>query len=175
VAGVESGRTAADVGAGSGFITEGLLGRGLSAIAVDESEAMLDDLKRKLTSSGKIDCRVGDALMLPIPSESVDYAFANMCLHHVDSPARVAREMARVVKPGGKVVITDLEEHDSEFLREEQRDRWMGFKKESVRRWLKAVGLKGISVRRTCDRCCVQSTCGCDRADVGIFVPVGKK
>jgi ubiquinone/menaquinone biosynthesis C-methylase UbiE len=175
VAGVESGRTAVDVGTGSGFITEGLVGRGLSVIAVDQSEAMLGELKRKLASRGKIDCRVGDAMMLPLPSSSVDYAFANMCLHHVDSPARAIKEMARVVKSRGKVVITDLEEHDFGFLREECHDQWLGFKKEYVRRWLKGAGLKGVSVRSTCDRCCAASRCGCDIASVGIFVAVGEK
>ncbi|MGD0056686.1 MAG: class I SAM-dependent methyltransferase [Methanomassiliicoccales archaeon] len=120
IARVESGMIAVDVGVGSGFITEGLLGRGLAIIDVDQSEAMLDELKRKFTTGGKVDCRIGDALMLPVPSESVDYVFANTCLHYVVSSALAVKEMARVVKPGAKGVMTDLEEHDFGFLREKQ-------------------------------------------------------
>jgi len=173
--GAKAGELAADIGAGSGFITEGLVTRGLSVIAVDQSEAMLRELKRKLASAGTVDCRIGDALALPISNDSVDYAFSNMCLHHVDNPSRGVKEMARVVKPGGKVVITDLVEHDFEFLKDECHDHWLGFKKESVRRWFKAAGLTGVSVRSTRERCLSSSSCGHCRANVGIFLAVGEK
>jgi ubiquinone/menaquinone biosynthesis C-methylase UbiE len=175
LANVESGKTAVDVGAGSGFITEGLAARGLTVIAVDQSEAMLNELKTKLSGRVDIDCRVGDAMNLPVRSSSVDYAISNMCLHHVDSPPRAIKEMARVLKPGGKAVITDLEEHDFEFFREECRDQWLGFRKESVRRWLKGANLKRVSVRSACNKCSCLSKLGCGRAEVGIFVAIGSK
>lgn len=57
----------------------------------------------------------------------MNYVFANMCPHHVENPPEAIREMARVVQPGGRLVITDLEPHDFTFLREEHHDRWMGF------------------------------------------------
>ncbi len=87
--------------------------------------------------------RVGKAKRLPSAYASVDYAFANMYLHHVEHPVIAIKEMARIVKPGGRVVITDLDEHTFEFLVAEQHDRWMGFKREDVKRWFEDAGLDG--------------------------------
>ncbi len=175
VAGVKSGRWAADIGAGTGFITEALLKAGVQVIAVDQSEAMLAEIQRKFAAEGIIDCRVGDAQALPIPDQRVDYVFANMCLHHVESPPRAIAEMARILKPGGKLVITDLDEHDYEFLRREQHDRWMGFKREDIRTWFVEAGLKKVVVDCVGEECCAQSGCGCQTAHVSIFVASGVK
>lgn len=99
-AGVESGKTAADVGAGTGFISQGLIQEGLRVIAVDQSEAILNEMKRKFGDIDAIDYRVGNAQDLPVPDQAVDYTFANMCLHHVESPPDAIREMARILRPG---------------------------------------------------------------------------
>ena len=61
IAGVQPGKLAADIGAGSGFITEGLIQRGLRVIAVDQSEAMLAEMRKRLVGFDDIDCRVGEA------------------------------------------------------------------------------------------------------------------
>ncbi len=174
-AGVEKGKLAADIGAGTGFITEALVRAGAAVIAVDQSEAMLDAMKKKFNDIEGIDYRLGEAVDLPIPDESVDYAFANMYLHHVDDPAVGIREMVRILKPGGKLVLTDLDEHDYDFLRTEQYDRWMGFKREDVQRWLKEAGLKDIVVDCADEDCCAQSTCGCEEANISIFIASGQK
>src|SRR5712692_2536403 len=134
-ASVGAGRVAADIGAGTGFITEGLVRRGVKVIAVDESEKMLDELSRRLPI-GSVECRLGSAERIPIGDEAVDYVFANMLLHHVEEPSNVIREMARVLRQSGVVVITDLDRHEFEFLRNEQHDRWKGFERESLLRWL---------------------------------------
>ena len=173
-AGVRPGGLAADVGAGTGFITEGLLQKGLRVIAVDLSEAMLAVLKEKFGGGG-IDCRIGDAEDLPIADGEVDYVFANMCLHHVESPPAAIKEMARALAPGGRLVITDLDEHGYEFLRSEQHDRWLGFKREDVRRWFTEAGLKEVKVDCVGEDCCAESSCGCGRAVIGIFVASGVK
>lgn len=102
VAGVLQGRIAADIGAGTGFISQGLVREGLRVIAIDQSEAILNEMKRKFGDIGVIDYRIGNAEDLPIPDEAVDYTFANMCLHHVERPPVAIREMARILKPGGQ-------------------------------------------------------------------------
>lgn len=175
VADVQTGQLAADIGAGTGYITEGLIARGLQVIAVDQSEAMLTEMMRKFANTGGIAYRLGEAESLPLPDESVDYTFANMYLHHVESPPEAIREMARLLKPGGKLVITDLDAHTFEFLRTEHHDRWMGFKREDVSRWFVKAGLCDVAVESVGDNCRAQSSCCDDVASVGIFVAVGRK
>jgi ubiquinone/menaquinone biosynthesis C-methylase UbiE len=174
-AGAVAGKIAADIGAGSGFVTEGLLGRGLRVIAVDRSAAMLEEMRRKFGEGGAIEYRIGEAESLPLADESVDYAFGNMYLHHVESPAAAIREMARIVKPGGRLIITDLDRHDFEFLRTEHCDRWMGFDRPDVARWLAEAGLVDVKIDCVGENCCAASQSGCGEAAVSIFVACGMK
>jgi len=175
VAGVQSGSLAADIGAGSGFITEELLRRGARIIAIDQSDAMLEVMRNKFEGSREIEYRTGESEDLPADTNSLDFAFANMYLHHVEHPAAAIREMARILKPGGKLVITDLDEHSFGFLQTEHRDRWMGFKREDVKKWLIDAGLKDAKVDCIGDTCCASSEAGRGEAQVSIFIASGTK
>jgi ubiquinone/menaquinone biosynthesis C-methylase UbiE len=172
---VQPGELAADIGAGTGFISEGLLERGARVIAVDQSEAMLEVLKEKLGSSDELDCRKGEADALPVESGSVDAVFANMYLHHVEDPAGAIAEMARLLKPGGRLVITDLDQHNHTFLLTEQHDRWSGFKRSDVRLWFKQAGLSQVRSESIGSNCCSTSQCGCSSASIEIFLAYGEK
>lgn len=172
---VQEGRMAVDIGAGTGFMTEGLLGKGLKVIAVDFSRAMLDTIKDKFDNHAGLECRLGLADRLPLEDDSVDYAFANMLLHHVEEPAAVIKEIARILKPGGTAVLTDLDEHDHAFLRQEHHDRWMGFKRKDVAAWFSRAGLTDVAVRDVGEDCCSDSCDSTRSARVGIFLASGSK
>jgi ubiquinone/menaquinone biosynthesis C-methylase UbiE len=175
IAEIKSGKTAADLGAGTGYMTEGLLREGLTVIAVDQSREMLAQMKKKFVTSSDVDFRPGDSENLPIGDESVDFVFANMYLHHVESPLKAIKEMSRILRPGGSVVITDLDEHDCEFLRTEQHDRWLGFKRHDVVAWLTQAGLTNTSIIAVGENCCSTSETTENVADITIFAASGTK
>lgn len=166
---LNAGKTAADLGAGTGFVSQALLEAGLKVFAVDQSPAMLAELRAKFASTGRLTALEGAAEALPLPDASVDYVFANMFLHHVDDPQRAVAEMARILRPGGRLVLTDLDAHAHRFLLAEHHDRWPGFRREDVSAWLATAGL--VSVRVDCcgERCCADSCRGDDRAEISIF------
>lgn len=175
VAKVESGKTAADIGAGTGFLTEGLINKNLKVIAVDQSPAMLDEMKRRFQNNDLIDYRLGESENLPVDENTVDYAFANMYLHHVENPDLAIKEMARILKPGGKLVITDLDEHQFSFLKTEHHDRWMGFKREAILRWLTDSELNNVGIDCVGENCYAESCCGGEKAAINIFIAWGEK
>lgn len=175
IAGVRSGQLAVDLGAGTGFITEGLLRRNLRVAAIDQSEAMLAAMKSKFSGSGEIDYFRGEAGSLPLPDELAEHVFANMYLHHVEFPAEAIKEMARLLKPLGKLTITDVFEHQFEFLKSEHHDRWLGFRKEDLEEWLVSAGLKNVSVKSINEECRVLSNDGMEQAVMDIFVAAGLK
>lgn len=172
-ANIKTGETAADIGAGTGYISEALNVKGVKVFAVDESPAMLKVLKEKFGET--IETLVGTSDLIPLSESSVNHAFANMYLHHVPGPAKAIVEMVRIVKPGGSVVITDLDEHSFEFLRTEQNDRWMGFKRSDIKDWFLKAGLTNVTVESTDENCCSDSTCGCTSAKISVFIAHGQK
>ncbi|MEA4972467.1 MAG: class I SAM-dependent methyltransferase [Candidatus Metalachnospira sp.] len=172
---VKAGEIAVDMGAGTGFVTQELLDRKLSVIAVDQSPEMLDILMQKYGSSGQITCLQADGYSLPVESESVKYVMANMFLHHVENPERSILEMSRILKPGGKLVIADLDRHEHEFLRTEQFDVWLGFERSDIRKWLANAGFSDILVDDLNENCCCDSCESCDSAAISIFIASAKK
>lgn len=172
---VEEGKIAADIGAGTGYISEGLIQKNMKIIAVDQSEEMLNLLKDKFSCYKDLKCIQGVGESLPIEDNSVDYVFANMFLHHVQNPSLVIKEMQRILKSGGKLVITDLDEHNFEFLKTEQYDVWMGFDRQKIKEWFEDTGLHNVTVNCVGSNCCSDSNSRCEKASISIFIAYGEK
>jgi hypothetical protein len=84
------------------------------------------------------------------------------------------REMSRVLKPGGRLVITDADTHTYEWLRTEQHDRWLGFESAKIANWFGDAGLVDVTVIDTNELCCPTSECG-NKAETTIFLARGTK
>lgn len=172
-AGVGPGMTVADVGTGTGFLAEAALDAGARVVGIDISDGMLQQARSRFTGRA-FEARRGDTAALPLTSGEVDAVLGNMVLHHADDPPAAIREMARALKPGGALVITDADTHTHEWLRTEQHDRWLGFDRDDVRRWFSDAGLEKVSVGDTREICSPTSTCG-THAAITIFIASGRK
>jgi len=175
VAEIKPGAVAADLGAGTGFITEALLQHGARVIAIDESPSMLDELRKKMGGNPALQCEVGESESLPIEDNSLDYVFANMYLHHVEHPAVAIHHAAQKLKKGGALVITDLDAHEHEYLRTEHNDRWMGFDRGDIVKWYRDAGLEQVRVDCVGETCNSTSSCGGGDASISIFYAIGYK
>jgi ArsR family transcriptional regulator len=141
---VTPGLAVADVGTGTGILAAELARLGLRVIAVDNSARMLDAARAKLAAEGvsaDVELRRGEAGALPLADREVDAALAHMVLHYLPSPAEAVREMARVVRPGGRVVLVDFVRHAHEWMRQELGVAWLGFEPGEVAAWCAEAGL----------------------------------
>jgi ArsR family transcriptional regulator len=138
----------ADLGSGEGLISELLARRAKKVIAVDNSEKMVSFGAEKAKKNGlkNLEFRLGNLESPPINPSSVDIAVLSQALHHAESPANALVSAHRILRPGGQILILDLQEHDFEEARELYGDRWMGFKTGELHRWLEAAGFKKIEI-----------------------------
>jgi ubiquinone/menaquinone biosynthesis C-methylase UbiE len=143
VSGLHEGMRVADLGTGTGFVAAGIAPHVERVLAVDKSPAMLNVARKNLDALGitNVELLLGDIMVLPLESASVDAAFANMVLHHAGAPEVMLREMARVAKPGSVVAVVDEVEHPYTWMREEHADVWLGFTRKQVEGFFAAAGL----------------------------------
>jgi ubiquinone/menaquinone biosynthesis C-methylase UbiE len=113
------------VGAGTGFLTESAAKIAKNVVALDFSEAMMGEARTKL-SGRNVDFKIGNVEHIPLPDGSVDAVIGNMILHHCLNPGIAVKEMARVLASGGRLALSDLQQHHYEFLRKEHADVWLG-------------------------------------------------
>ena len=132
-----------DVGTGTGRILR-LFGPHVErAVGIDMSRDMLAFARANLEAAGTANCQVrhGDMHQLPVPSASFDAVSVHLVMHYAEAPAEAVMEAARVLRPGGRIVIVDFAPHQEEHLRDEHAHRWLGFSDETVAAWFRAAGL----------------------------------
>lgn len=164
----------ADLGCGTGFLAANLANVASKVIAVDHSERMLAAAKKKGLPSN-CDLRRGELDDLPIDDDAVDAAFANLVWHHLPDLSAAAREVFRVLKPGGTVVISDLLPHESEWMREAMGDLRLGLKPEQVLAALAAAGFHALRWERAVDCYRGRAPDGGTEIDLPMFLVRGQK
>ncbi|MGA0334059.1 MAG: ArsR/SmtB family transcription factor [Kiritimatiellia bacterium] len=140
-----SGLRVADVGAGEGALTLLLARFCEQVIAVDLSPRMLMTLRDTADSTGlgdRVVTREGELERLPIEDAEMDAVFLSQSLHHAAQPALAVREAARVLKPGGRLLILDLVAHEQEWVREQYADLWLGFEPGQLEHYFTETGLR---------------------------------
>ena len=131
-----------DIGTGTGRMLELFGDRAASAVGIDRSSEMLRLARAKLAECGRAaDLRQADLYQLPMAAESADLAILHHVLHFAQQPAAAIAEAARVLAPGGRLLIVDFAPHEREELRTREAHARLGFSDEQVLGWFAAAGL----------------------------------
>ena len=138
-----------DVGTGTGRILELFADRIEDGVGIDVSRDMLAFARARLDENHLSHCSVqqGDMYDLPLKAESRDLIVVHQVMHFAEEPASVIVEAARVLAPGGSVIVVDFAPHDEERLRTDHQHRRLGFADDDMTRWAVSSGLNSCDVR----------------------------
>ena len=159
--------TVGDLGCGTASVSTLVAPFVDRVIAVDGSDAMLDAARGNVSGLGNVELRKGALEDLPIADQVLDVATLFLVLHHVADPVRVIREAARVMKPGARLMIVDMEQHEDEALADRMGHVWLGFDRSKIGAVLDRVGFDRVVTRSLPpDR---------SAAGPGLFVAAGRR
>lgn len=133
-----------DLGCGTGRVSAALAPFVARVVAVDGSAEMLQTARERMAGADNVDLRRGDLEALPIDDARLDAAVLTLVLHHVPDPATALAEVHRVLKPGGRVLLVDMQPHDRESYRQQMGHVWLGFADSHIRTLLAEAGFTDI-------------------------------
>ena len=166
----------ADIGAGSGFLSSLLVTKARKVNLVDASEEMLAQARKNLADYSNAQFHLAEGREIPLMENSQDAVFANMYLHHAPDPLAAIKEMVRILKPGGRLILSDLDFHDHTWLQEEMADEWLGFERSQIMEWFQQAGLVNTYINCSGSNCCGTSqTDNSQSAEISTFIAVGTK
>jgi len=139
--------TVADLGCGTGPASAAVAPFVRRVIAVDSSAEMLEAASTRCAGLANVVLRRGSLEQLPIDTGSVDAALLVLVLHHLPDPARALSEAARVLRPGGRVLVVDMLPHDHDDYRQTMGHVWLGFGPQQTRRMARLAGFEDARVR----------------------------
>ncbi len=138
-----------DFGTGTGRMLTLFAERSKRVEGIDLSHQMLTVARSKLAQAGagNASVRHGDATASPYPDRSASLVIIHQVLHFLDDPARALIEAARVLKPGGRLVVVEFAPHNLERLRTEHAHRHLGVSEQDLVRWAEKAGLAARPAR----------------------------
>jgi ArsR family transcriptional regulator len=138
-----------DLGTGTGRVLEIFAPVARRAIGFDVNHEMLTVARANLAEAALSHCQVrhGDRFGLPAGTGPADLVTLHQVLHYLDDPAGAVAEAARLVAPGGRLLIVDFLPHDFEFLRSQHAHRRLGFSPQEVAGWCRQAGLRASPPR----------------------------
>lgn len=160
----------ADLGCGEGYLTIEAARWAKSVTAIDRSPDVLKRGKELARRRGvkNITWKRGEIQKSPINDASMDLVLLSQALHHADEPADALREAHRILRPGGRVLLLDLREHNEAWVTSTLGDRWLGFDDKSLQKLIADTGFTDAVVRvgasRTGDPFAVLIAAGTKRA-----------
>ena len=133
-----------DLGTGTGWILQLLSDFYRRAVGIDASRDMLAVARANLDKAGitKASVRHGDILNMALEGQDFDLITIHQVLHFLDQPELAIAEAARVLRPGGRIIIVDLAPHKLDYLREDHAHIRLGFSHQVMAEWLDKVGLE---------------------------------
>jgi ubiquinone/menaquinone biosynthesis C-methylase UbiE/DNA-binding transcriptional ArsR family regulator len=136
-------RALLDLGTGTGRMLELLAPLADRAIGVDQSPAMLAVARARLERAGlrNVQLRQGDIYAVPVERNGYDLVVLHQVLHYLEDPGRALREAARVLRPGGRLLVVDFAPHAEEALRESHAHRRLGFGHDEIATYLDEASL----------------------------------
>lgn len=138
----DEGWTVGDLGCGTGQLAEALAPVVRRVIAIDESGAMLNTARKRLSALDNVEVRSGSVEALPLKDGELDVALLFMVAHFVLEPPKVLAEVRRALAPGGRLVVLDLTTHEREEYSFRMGHVWQGFSEEQLRSWVDGAGLR---------------------------------
>jgi len=135
-----------DLGCGSGHLVRLLAPFSRRVVAIDRSPAMLDVARCRLRDCENVEVRQGDLNALPIESGELNLAILSLVLHYVVDLGRALTEVHRVLRPAGRILILEMQEHDRASFRDEMGHVWLGFDPHALRALLEEVGFGAVHV-----------------------------
>lgn len=142
--------TLLDIGTGTGRMIELLGSAANDALGVDRSVDMLRVARAKIEAAGlqRAQVRHADMYALPVEDGGADTVVLHQVLHFAHEPGQAIAEAARVLAPGGRLLVVDFAPHEREELRSQHAHSRLGFDDAQVCGWLAEAGLKARVVDR---------------------------
>jgi ArsR family transcriptional regulator len=133
-----------DLGCGTGQLSALLAPHVAAVVAVDGSADMLQAARARLADLPNVEVRRGALEALPIDDAQLEVAVLALVLHHLPDPARAIGEAARVLVPGGRLLLVDMLPHERTEYQPQMGHVWLGFGEPQIRRWLDAAGFTDL-------------------------------